>query len=529
MRFGLSRALCLGICIILALVHFPATSPAQAAVESVCASMNPQALASEDSLQGSSRWQYGLGVHDSRAPQFWASSFSAVCGEAIDIHAAGNFPLSFSVWRLGSYTGGTGNLKLHWQDTPEVSVPETAANPSARSSGLPVGTTVVPRQAVGTDGWPLFQSASASRWPITTSFKVDPNWLPGFYWIVARSATFTGWPGTAWPLIIRDSGHTQPLTIVVPTFTWQAYNAWGSASLYAYPNLQGKSVPTLQADQVSFERPLADLFQDNSAGAIATTVPAFVEKQGLMASWITDGDLACVQCRIASTKAIVLLNHDEYWTVEERRRLDKLIASGTNLVVLGGNSIYHRSIYSPVSKTLTVRKFGNPLHSRDSAFKLSWRFEDSKWKPQSTNSVSYACVLKPSQQDLVVTDPKFWAWKAERIPSGRIIKKILGYEVDSPAAVPNRRIASPAGAKVHCANGMQISAGVVYAAENVSKAGILNIGSTGWLYGLDVQSSWSSPAYTAITDADKSFVTHVTTRILTEASRGPLGVKFPVK
>ena len=152
---------------------------------------------------------------------------------------------------------------------------------------------------------------AVAPWQPSLTVDVGRDWPPGVY--MFRLSTPTGGASLI-PLTVRDDDSTAPLLIQSSVTTWQAYNDWGGANLYAGgSNNDGD----LRADVVSFDRP----YGGNGSGEFfgrEWEFIFFVEQLGIDLSYWTDIDLDAQPEQVQQHRALVSLGHDEYYTVEMR-------------------------------------------------------------------------------------------------------------------------------------------------------------------------------------------------------------------
>src|ERR1700730_14082821 len=89
------------------------------------------------------------------------------------------------------------------------------------------------------------------QWTDPYVFNVPPNWVSGFY-LVKLVCSQSGKQRYVF-FVVRNDGRTSSLIFQNAVSTYQAYNAWGGKSLYAF-NSQGN----VAATKVSYNRPYDD-------------------------------------------------------------------------------------------------------------------------------------------------------------------------------------------------------------------------------------------------------------------------------
>ncbi len=94
-------------------------------------------------------------------------------------------------------------------------------------------------------------------WSPTLTLNITKDWLPGCYLL---KLVGDGGEEQFVPLTIRDDASMAAYVFQNSVTTWQAYNLWGSYSLYYGPDSKGRASFAGRARAVSFDRPVpADL------------------------------------------------------------------------------------------------------------------------------------------------------------------------------------------------------------------------------------------------------------------------------
>ena len=496
-------------------------------------------VATENAKPGAGGWRRVTKTSPTTA-QFWLDTASAACGQQIGVHLAASGTTHFDLWRLGFYRGARGRLISSWDARPTAALappppPSTTGNttdsstPPMSTADLPANTTkpgdlsTAAGAPAPSDAYPAFASASAAAWPLSSTFQITPDMPPGLYLLVGTGPD--GVP-TGAPLVVRDDLGPHAITIVAPTLTWQAYNEWGTANLYSWPNSDGTIGGSAEADVVTFNRPTYNIWAHSQLLGQDKALLQLVDRDGMDVNWIASQDLQQPESVLSRTHAVVMMRHDEYWTVEMRATAVNLVNHGVNLIDLGGNNMYHAGRFLDASlRWYQVRKYHNPLHQNDDAYPISYRFVDSLVNNPQARLIgeNFNCISP--WVPFVVSDPKFWAWSTQKLRRGRSFPNIVGSESDGPGA------GYPAGtvfgslSPLHCTYaGVDLTAGFSYRVAANSKAGVIDAGTMNWLCNLTTAGCGDYPVTTV---AGQRFVTRTTERILGEAAKGPLGLRHP--
>jgi hypothetical protein len=296
------------------------------------------------------------------------------------------------------------------------------------------------------------------------------------------------------PLIIRDDESKSATTFISSVFTWQAYNQWGGSSLYKGPD--GKS--GTKSMTVNFNRP----YDGDGAGQLRyMEFPALhlAERAGHDINYITDIDLDSDPTALRNTKSIVVGGHSKYWTERMRGAIDASVDRGINFVSLGGTTAYNKFTYDPKSRTMS-----NIVKWRDSTVRKS--------ESQLLGAQFFALGIK---KDYVVKRAAEWPFSV--LKTGEKIVGVAGREVAAPIVFGKRpgvevlAASPPVGER-------KISAVATYYTRE-SGAGILNIGTNGWVCAIDNKCPWGH----VFAMKTRKQIAAVTGAIFEGLTRGPLG------
>ena len=281
------------------------------------------------------------------------------------------------------------------------------------------------------------------------------------------------------PLVIRDAKSKSPITFVSSVLTWQAYNQWGGSSL-------------------TFNRP----YDGDGAGQFRyMEFPALylAERAGHEINYITDLDLDSDPTALRGTQSIVVGGQSEYWTERMRGAMDASVDRGINLVALGANTGYNKVTYDSESRTMS-----DVIKWRDPTIRKS--------ESQILGSQSFVSGVK---SDYVVKRAAEWPFSV--LKKGQKIVGVVGREADAPIKNGKRvgvevlAQSSPLGEK-------KIAAVATYYTRP-SGAGILNIGTSGWVCAIDNKCPWGH----VFAISTRRQIAIVTGAIFEGLTRGPLG------
>jgi len=445
-------------------------------------------IATENAKPGSTEWY----IPDDRSVwsriEGYVDATSIDVGQSVTLRVSTGAPTwQVSAYRIGYY-GGTGGRRV-WRSDPQPGVKQPAPS------------------------FDRITRTAVAGWAPSLTIQTDPDWPPGQYMLRLESsdggATFV-------PLVVRDDASRSDLLVQSAVTTWQAYNAWGSASLYT--GTSGR------ADVVSFDRP----YTGNGSGEFLGReyeMIYFIERLGLDVSYWTNIDLHLRGDLARNHRAIVIPGHDEYYTVEMRRNLEAARDAGVNIGFFGANNVYRR-IRLENSSTGQARLEVNyrdasrdPLYGKDNERVTASFRDDPAANPESSLTGSYY-ECNPVSADWVVGDASMWMFEGSGFRNGDRVLKMVGNEYDRVTqGVPTpANIQVLSHSPVTCKDKQSFANSTWYSAP--SGAGVFTAGTFGW------SPRMITPCPTGSTDPDCKLQI-VTENILRAFAAGPAGAAHP--
>jgi hypothetical protein len=335
----------------------------------------------------------------------YLSSASATCGETVSLTTVGSTKFQVEIYRMGYYK-----------------------NTGAR----------------------LIRTLASPK-----SIMVDSKMVPGQYLLKLRSLKRAS---TFVPLVITGSG-ANDLTFVSSVLTWQSYNQWGGESLYKGADGNRETA----ASVVSFDRP----YDGDGSGQfryMEQPLITLMEKAGLDINYITDLEVDLNPDVFAQTHSIVLGGHSEYWTRSMRQHFENAVASGTNLIVFGGNTGY----------AITE------INARDISGRTPYR-EIGQPESLLLGSQYFAVAIR---KDLVSSS----VWPFSVLGIDAQIKGIYGYEADTAMGTVGPGVQVLARAVISPTEKGFVAMSTYYSAP--SGAAVMNMGTNGWVCAMSNRCPW---------------------------------------
>ena len=287
-----------------------------------------------------------------------------------------------------------------------------------------------------------------------TSFTANSKTPPGEYLVKLDSP---GRVSSFVPIVVRSQSLKNDITFVSSVMTWQAYNQWGGTSLYKGAD----GTRETRTESVTFDRP----FDGDGAGQFRYMEEPLVqlfEQLGIDTNYITDIDLDKAE-RINSG-SIVLGGHSEFWSYSMRSVIEKAVATGKNLIVLGGNSGYAQTL---IDNRLLIGR--NPF--RDLGMPES----------KILGSQFFALGIR---KDLESQN----TWPFSVLGRDAVIKGIYGYEADTAMGTIGPGVEILARATISPTEKGFVAMSTYYSAP--SGATVLNMGTNGWVCGMANRCPW---------------------------------------
>jgi hypothetical protein len=417
---------------------------------------------------------------------------SVVPGQSVTLFVSTTAPrVAATAYRIGAYTSGRGRAVWRSPTLPGVRQPPPEVIDATRT----VVAHWKPTLTVRTSGWP-----------------------PGFYLIKLEASSGGQWQV---PLVVRSPSVAGRVALVAPLTTWQAYNDWGGLSLYH--GAGGRADFAGRSYAVSFDRP----YPAPGAGDFLYSVLPFVsvaERAGVPLAYLANTDLEADPAALQGARGYVSVGHDEYWTPTMRQRVTVARDAGTNLLITGANTMYWRIRLVPGVLTggpdrlvVGYKDALDPAAAKDPAAATARFNQPPAANPtQPLLGTRYECF--PVDAPWTVADATWWGFAGTGVRNGTAFAHLLGVEAGRvyPGDGTPRPLQVLADSSYSC-RGTRTSAQAVYYAA-ASGAGVVNLNSLRWTCALDPGCRDGD-----MDAATNRFTTRVTTTILRQFARGPVG------
>ncbi|WP_371502386.1 hypothetical protein OG871_35220 [Kitasatospora sp. NBC_00374] len=403
-----------------------------------------------------------------------------------------------SAYRMGWYGGDRARLVWRSDRLPGARQPAPVVDPDTRAVRTDWQRTTV----VDTTGWP--EGSYLLR--LDAEGDAGQRYVP----VTVRSRTAAG------------------CTVLVNAVaTWQAYNLWGGHNLYNGPT-GGRATRSLE---VTFDRPYA--YAQGAGLFLVYEAPliALAERLGLSLAYATGVDLARDAALLDGARCVLSPGHDEYWSVEQRRRVTAARDAGTNLAVLGANCCYRRVRHepSPLGPDRVMVCYKDDYRLDPGFVAGLTATTDFRAEPGSDPESSLLGVLYsgyPVDAPFVVTAPGHWVYEGTGVRAGDSFAHLVGVEydrVDTDWPTP-RPIEVLAHSPVVCGDRADFANSAYCTLPG--GAAVFASGTMRWVEALDAQGPGGGGNH-GLDAAAGAFTRRVTENVLLAFAAGPVGGVHP--
>ena len=247
---------------------------------------------------------------------------------------------------------------------------------------------------------PLNADREGCDWPCTLLIEVESGWTSGYY--AVEATTLAGERASHFFVVKALVGSRERALLVLSTNTYQAYNWWGGCNAYCDMQAVMSGAKTMEeaardaAGRLSSQRPfspgIVDVgpgapryvnggprgfmafppmehllyfpdhgfsLLDGAAGFVWKWEHAFVawcEAEGVGLDYVTDFDLDADPTALDGYRAVIIVGHSEYWSLDQRLALERHVDGGGGLAIFSGNTSYWKVRWDDDGRTLVCHK-----------------------------------------------------------------------------------------------------------------------------------------------------------------------------
>jgi hypothetical protein len=285
------------------------------------------------------------------------------------------------------------------------------------------------------------------RWSKSAELVIPKDWLSGVY--VGKLTCDKHRYQSYIIFIVRDDRRADVL-FQCSDNTWQAYNKWPDEySLYdTDPPVKALNGTT----RVSFDRPFAKYPQVvdqpltvGSGEFLCWEFPLafWLEQHGYDVTYASNLDTHSRPDHLLRARTFLSVGHDEYWSLEMYRNVERAIQKGVNVAFLSGNSVCFVAPLVPSSD-------GRPHRTFHRAGRYGGLMEVEKpimgpfdLEGPNENLLIGARTVNPfnGSGDWIVTKADHWLLAGTGMKNGDRIPGIVGWEFHGdPAPIPGLEV-----------------------------------------------------------------------------------------
>lgn len=288
------------------------------------------------------------------------------------------------------------------------------------------------------------------RWEPCTSLTIPNDWPSGVY-LGKLTAEKEGWQ--SYVIFVVVDRRKADFLFQCSTNTWQAYNRWPSQySLYD----DGKKVwywgPGVR---ISYDRPYGKYCQifdaplsTGSGEFLLWEFPLafWMEQQGYDVTYATNVETHAEPDQLLRARAFLSVGHDEYWSPEMYRNVERMIRSGVHAAFFCGNSVFGTTPFGPSSQGVPHRTLARTgiFGPMEPEYLASWP-EMSRF---TTNGPNEALLMGAHTTPPVTgggawvcAQENHWLFRDTGMKNGDGIPGLVGWEFHGrPADIPGLEV-----------------------------------------------------------------------------------------
>jgi hypothetical protein len=167
----------------------------------------------------------------------------------------------------------------------------------------------------------------------------------------------------------------------------------------------------------------------------------WLESLGLDVTYISNEDTHRNPNTLTRARGVLSVGHDEYWTIEMFRNMQRAIEQGTSVGFFSGNAVCGRVLWNPELRSIRrVGVYGPPNGTNE----IVGMFDLEHVQPYS-NSLMGAHSTGPvtGGADWACSLPEHWVFQDTGMKAGDAIPGLVGWEWHGdPAPIPGLEIVS---------------------------------------------------------------------------------------
>ncbi|MFI7430287.1 N,N-dimethylformamidase beta subunit family domain-containing protein [Micromonospora sp. NPDC049836] len=220
----------------------------------------------------------------------------------------------------------------------------------APNPGAPEVVSAPVKVTGGVQALPTGFLVSGCRWADRVQFPIPADCRPGLY---AARLEGPHQLNRYVPFVVKPTSSSNRVAVLLPTFTYNAYNGWGGHNQYC--------TDSTGLRPLTLRRPSTELNVDDPGFPDHTLhsdllLMRWMSRQGFLFDCYDDADLHASGSWLSSYRVLVLGSHPEYWSEAMRQHLINYQAGGGHIVYAGGNGLYERVRVDSARTQVTYRR-----------------------------------------------------------------------------------------------------------------------------------------------------------------------------
>jgi len=491
----------------------PAPNPAHSTT-----SLGPNGLVAswvvaENKLPGTTDWKIRDQPQTGSIDGFASVPYAAV-GNRVVLYVSTTAPrFHVMAYRMGYYGGKGGRLVWRSAEVPGRVQP---------TCPLTAGINMV----------------SCDNWTPSLSFRVSSTFVTGDYLL---RLVGSGNEQSYILLVIWDPASHAAYVIKNDLYTEEAWNTYGGYDFYQGLGTCAESYPPCnRARVVSMDRPMDG---NGAPDFFANEYPLvrWAEENGLDVTYADDLTIEQHPKWLLQQRTLLLLGHDECWSLGEREAAQTAMNHGVNMVFFGASAVLRHvrlqsSSLGPDREIVDYRDSSeDPLDGKANPLEVTgnaWFSPPSDWPESGFVGEMYAGFLEPGSPPaaFVVYDANAWIFKGTGLHNGSALPGVIQADFDHVA--PSWPMPSDLQVLGHSPVlladsqtdlgqwGAYTYSDLTYYTSPTSRAGVLDTGDNNWIYSMN-------PCGQHVTDCPAAAVEKITGNLFWLFGQGPAGRIIP--
>lgn len=155
---------------------------------------------------------------------------------------------------------------------------------------------------------------------------------------------------------------------------------------------------------------------------------------GYNLGYITNIDTHKSPDLLLKSKVFLSQGHDEYWTGEMRRNVERIRDNGVNLAFFASNAVYWQIRLEPSSvgeENRTIVCYKEPERDPIQGTDTTTNFREAPVNNPEAALLGVQYINDPVTGDITISNADHWVYKGTHLKNGDRLKGLVGYESDA--------------------------------------------------------------------------------------------------